>query len=211
MADAPTEALAEPLPDSATFPHPVPISGEVAGVVEPAAVRVSLSGIPLMEWDDAVLEAPAEAPTVGAPPEPPGPMTEPARTPVPAGAVGSGLDRLFGAAANALDVRAADILSSAFAPPPGASPEAGPVPAEVNPLSGKPARPAGNDLSLDSVFGGSRQPGSGRSTGGFSFDQFFSDGAVKAPREESHEPTAAEGDSEDLEQFNSWLHGLKNQ
>lgn len=211
VADAPTEAFAEPLPDPAPFPDPVPISGEVAGVVEPAAVRGPLSGIPLMEWDDASLEAPVEAPPVGATPEPPAPMTEPARTPEPAGAVGSGLDRLFGAAANALDVRAADILSSAFAPPTGASPEGDPVAAEVNPLSGKPARPAGNDLSLDSVFGGSRQPGSGRSTGGFSFDQFFSDGAVKAPREESHEPTAAEGDSEDLEQFNSWLHGLKNQ
>ena len=212
LTDATRQGFAEPLPDPAPFPEPAPSGGEVAGVVEPAEVSSPLSGIPLMEWEEADIEPPGGTPAVGESREAPAPIAEPVRTPEPAGgASGNGLDGLFGAPTNALDVRAADILSSAFTRPAGSSPAGNPVSAEMNPLSGKPARPAGNDLSLDSVFGGPRQAGAGRSTGGFSFDQFFADGAVKAPREESHEPTAAEGDSEDLEQFNSWLHGLKNQ
>ena len=196
--------------------HTEPPSWEVAEVVAVTEVSGPLGGIPLMEWDDVGGGSPGPVSAVDAS----------AGTAVPGAASlgnaspgdasqraddGGGLDGLFGAPTNATDIRAADVLRAAYAPASERADAPDPGAGEVNPLSGKPARPAANDLSLDSVFGGSRQAGAGRSGAGFSFDQFFSDGAVKAPREESQEPVAAEGDTEDLEQFNSWLHGLKNQ
>ena len=86
---------------------------------------------------------------------------------------------------------------------------------ESAPLTGDPARPATGELTLDSVFrdGGSRGP---RTSQGFSFDQFFSQnvdgertsGGVPASGE-SASGAPAERSEDDIEQFNSWLQGLK--
>ncbi|MDB4884550.1 MAG: hypothetical protein JWL95_3316, partial [Gemmatimonadetes bacterium] len=83
-------------------------------------------------------------------------------------------------------------------------------------ISGRPARQASGELSLDSVFrdGGSRGP---RSSQGFSFDQFFSQNAegeeTSSGRTSQEIPMPgepAEKSADDIEQFNSWLQGLKN-
>jgi hypothetical protein len=86
-------------------------------------------------------------------------------------------------------------------------------------ISGRPARTAAKELSLDSVFrdGGARAP---RPSGSFSFDQFFSEGASGAPADKPASPTTgahdvvapaepAERTADDISQFNSWLQGLK--
>jgi hypothetical protein len=88
--------------------------------------------------------------------------------------------------------------------------------ADAPPIAGNPTRQASGELTLDSVFreGGARGP---RSSQGFSFDQFFSQnvdgertsggdrtsGEVPAPGE------PAERSEDDIQQFNSWLQGLK--
>jgi hypothetical protein len=85
-------------------------------------------------------------------------------------------------------------------------------------ISGRPARAAAQELSLDSVFrdGGGRAP---RPSGSFSFDQFFSEGASgsekpSSPTTGSHDVVApsepAERTADDISQFNSWLQGLKH-
>ena len=125
----------------------------------------------------------------------------------------AGLDQLFGAAAGA-DTSAADTLAAAYGASRAAEPTQAPLPEQpqADPLSGRPARPAGSDLSLDHVFGSPRQAGAPRNTGSFSFDQFFADDGSSAPaREEAPDPVASPGDEEDLERFNSWLHKLKSQ
>jgi hypothetical protein len=85
-------------------------------------------------------------------------------------------------------------------------------------ISGRPARAAQKELSLDSVFrdGGARPP---RPSGSFSFDQFFSEGAsgtaeraptVTTGSQEAVPPAEpAERTADDISQFNSWLQGLK--
>lgn len=180
--------------------QPVPVAE--AGPDATAA----LAGIPLLDTGGEVAEVVAidEALEVAGQPAAPAPRPG-ART---------GLDSLFGAPHETGDVRAADVLSDAYAPPTPPAPPAPPAAtyddADANPLSGRPARPAGNDLSLDHVFGQPRQSGPAKPTGSFSFDQFFADGAVKTPREESSEPEPRHGSDDDIEQFNSWLKGLKN-
>ena len=180
-------ALGQPVPDLQAGPD----------------ATAALAGIPLLDTGGEIAEVVAidEALVVASQPAAAAPRSE-ART---------GLDSLFGAPHETGDVRAADVLSDAYAPPaPPAPPAAAYDDADANPLSGRPARPAGNDLSLDHVFGQPRQSGPAKPTGSFSFDQFFADGAVKTPREESSEPEPRNGSDDDIEQFNSWLKGLKN-
>jgi tetratricopeptide (TPR) repeat protein len=122
----------------------------------------------------------------------------------PDGGVGT-LDRLFaGAEVSAEDEAAADMLALMFA-----SVEHSDAPPAVSPMTGRPARPADTELSLDQVF----RPGSGgeRRSGTFSFDQFFS-GDAEPPQQRSRasdmlqQPAAGE---DDVEQFNAWLKDLK--
>ena len=123
---------------------------------------------------------------------------------------GGSIDALFGQRpVPSADASAASALAQAFG---GAEPEAPPI-------KGRPARAAAGELSLDSVFrdGGARPP---RSAQSFSFDQFFSQSAT-TPRPEESGPTPtpsqgtgaqsepAERNADDIEQFNSWLQGLK--
>ena len=120
--------------------------------------------------------------------------------------VGGSIDALFGnPAVDAPEDSAASALAQAF----GAGSAAAPI-------TGNPTRPATGELTLDSVFrdGGSRGP---RTSQGFSFDQFFSqnvDGERTSGGEQGSGDTAASGEpaergEDDIEQFNSWLQGLK--
>ncbi len=119
------------------------------------------------------------------------------------------IDALFGSdtRADATD-STSSALAEAFAPE-----------SNVPPLSGRPARAATGELSLESVFRDGAQGGARRSQS-FSFDQFFAEGAV-ANSESAARPTPrqapeipppgepAERGADDIEQFNAWLQSLK--
>lgn len=118
---------------------------------------------------------------------------------------GGTIDALFGnRPSHTSEDSAASALSQAF----GTGSE--PAPA----IGGNPARRASEELSLDSVF----REGSprGRASQGFSFDQFFSQnaegektGGGPRPEEPAASGEPAEKSADDIEQFNSWLQGLK--
>jgi hypothetical protein len=121
----------------------------------------------------------------------------------PAGSI----DALFGSRpVGTSEDSAASALAQAF----GGAPEPA-APA----ITGRPARAAAGELSLDSVFrdGSARPPRSQ----GFSFDQFFAESAAAPPTDvagtAAEQPpateSAAERSADDIEQFNSWLQGLK--
>jgi hypothetical protein len=115
------------------------------------------------------------------------------------------IDLLFGGSGGTSeDEHAASLLSGAF-------------PAvESQALGGRPAERAKTELSLDHVFREADRKG-GRASGGFSFDQFFSEGGNAAPKQpaRSTDPsgTAVGGPDlapdDDVAQFNDWLTGLK--
>jgi len=117
---------------------------------------------------------------------------------------GGSIDALFGnKPTGTTEDSAASALSQAF----GGTPD-------TPPITGNPARQATGELSLDSVFreGGARGP---RNSQGFSFDQFFSQNAEGertsggAAQEGPATGEPAERSADDIEQFNSWLQGLK--
>ncbi len=125
--------------------------------------------------------------------------------------VAGSIDALFGTRPGpASEDSAASALAQAFGSTSAAAP----------PISGRPARAGSGELSLDSIFrdgGGARPP---RASQSFSFDQFFagsaaSEGTPSAPgagavSEPDGAPDApAERSPQELEQFNSWLQGLK--
>jgi tetratricopeptide (TPR) repeat protein len=139
------------------------------------------------------------------------PASTPSSAPPSAPAPSDGsIDALFGQRdVGQSDASAASALAQAF----GSGGE------EPPPISGRPARTAAGELSLDSVFkdGGARPP---RSAQTFSFDQFFSESAAAdAPAEPGPAATPSQGtgaqsqpaerSADDIEQFNSWLQGLK--
>ena len=125
---------------------------------------------------------------------------------------GGSIDALFGnRSAGTSEDSAASALAQAF----GGGLESAPV------ISGRPARAAAGELSLDSVFrGGSPRPP--RASQNFSFDEFFApDSSAKDQPAVGSSPSApatsdpsaptepAERNADDIEQFNSWLQGLK--
>jgi hypothetical protein len=116
---------------------------------------------------------------------------------------GGSIDALFGnQAIGGVEDSAASALAQAFG-----------TDGETTPLAGNPTRPASGELTLDSVF--REGPRGARSAQGFSFDQFFSQnvegektsGGASDEAPASGEP--AERSEDDIEQFNSWLQGLK--
>ncbi|HUQ46400.1 MAG TPA: tetratricopeptide repeat protein [Gemmatimonadaceae bacterium] len=122
---------------------------------------------------------------------------------------GGSIDALFGnRAVGTSEDSAASALAQAF----GSASEPAPG------ITGRPARAAAGELSLDSVFrdGPQRPP---RASQTFSFDQFFSpesaspDRTVASPATQAGDPSSAsepaERSADDIEQFNSWLQGLK--
>jgi hypothetical protein len=128
-------------------------------------------------------------------------------TPAPAAApterTGGSIDARFGNQhVGAVEDSAASALAQAFA-----------AESEATPLTGNPTRPASGELTLDSVF--REGPRGARAAQGFSFDQFFSQN-VEGDKTSggSSEELPADGEpaqrsEDDIEQFNSWLQGLK--
>ena len=125
---------------------------------------------------------------------------------------GGSIDALFGTRSSGTsEDSAASALAQAF----GGGPESSPV------ISGRPARAAAGELSLDSVFrGGAPRPP--RVSQNFSFDEFFapdssardqpavtSTPSTPATSDPSAATEPAERNADDIEQFNSWLQGLK--
>jgi len=118
---------------------------------------------------------------------------------------------------SAPDEAAAAALSGAFGGI-GGSLAAEPTPdAKTDtPTAGGSARPALNELSLDSVFRESpaATPDPRRETSAFSFDQFFGETPQQPPSGRTSGADALLGDaldvgSADAEQFSNWLSGLK--
>ncbi len=176
-------------------PAPAPVAAEAildvpAPVAPAAAPAVPLAAAPRAATPVAgtiTLLSPAAAPPA----------------PVATAESGGSIDRLFGAGAVPTpDQAAAAALAGAF----GVVAEE-PVP----PIAGAPARRATEELSLDHVFRESHAPAPPE-TGGFSFDRFFesnSPGPATPARETPIDAPAAGGGDADIEQFNSWLQGLK--
>ncbi|MEP7001228.1 MAG: tetratricopeptide repeat protein [bacterium] len=118
------------------------------------------------------------------------------------------IDALFG---NRLPGTLEDSAASALAQAFGGEAEVPPM------IAGRPAHAASGELSLDSVFrdGPARPP---RTSQSFSFDQFFTGAGERSsgstPQRTSSElpmpgDTPAQHSADDIEQFNSWLQGLK--
>lgn len=186
--------------------------------------------------DDDFTSAEAPSPRRATPPAagvaydapPPGTAAAPAAPApraTPAGAMSTGLERgaatqgsggsidaLFGTRSGGTsEDSAASALAQAFG---GGGAEPAPEPV----ITGRPARAAAGELSLDSVFRDA-PPRPPRASQNFSFDQFFSPdsaGGASAPASSAapaNDPAAptepAERSADDIEQFNSWLQGLK--
>ncbi len=119
---------------------------------------------------------------------------------------GGTIDALFdGGGGTAEDQGAAATLAGAF----GVVADDSAMP--TAPISGAPARRATTELSLDSVFREPLPPPS-PAPAGFSFDRFFAGGTPArgaAVNETPAQGQPSESAAEDIEQFNSWLDGLK--
>ena len=103
--------------------------------------------------------------------------------------------------------------SAPGAPPPRADDFAAPAGGEnahPMPLPGRPSTPAASELSLDHVFRHAT-PATGNASHSFSFDQFFSQQAQQDVAASDAAPATEEsaGLSDDIQQFNAWLEGLK--
>ncbi|NUQ21421.1 MAG: hypothetical protein HOQ09_10720 [Gemmatimonadaceae bacterium] len=215
------DALLEWNPDSATGePDTTPTDNHAAddafiipeGVALPPGVNghdVESTGAPLPDADAPQPAASSLAASYAehAAPEPvsvPPRVSQPVAPPQSDEPASGTIDTLFGGSGGSSeDERAASVLSGAFPSVPGTS------------LDGKPAERAKDELSLDHVFREADRR-SARASGGFSFDQFFSEsGAPSKPVGRTTDPSAnTVGGSElapddDVAQFNDWLSGLK--
>lgn len=179
--------------------------GERAAAAVPPADD-DFAGVAAAAPAEAMVPAPAAAPPR---PTPASTMSTGLERGASTQGTGGTIDALFG---NRAPVTSEDSAASALAQAFGGAPE--PTPA----ITGRPARAAAGELSLDSVFrdGPPRPP---RASQSFSFDQFFSPESA-APERAPAPPAAppgetpaasepAERSADDIEQFNSWLQGLK--
>lgn len=203
-AEAPSEGGAADLPFLEPFPvreAAAPEAPEPAPAPEPADVEPRWEAAEPTPAREPVRE-PARAPE----PEPARPV---AGVPTANGRPGSGsLDVLFGVErVDGGDENAASLLARAFGT--GELPAVGGEPPRPEtPIGGRPSERAPTELTLDAVFRDSDRPRSRRSTGEFSFDQFFSE----QPASEEGVPSTSDAEAgapEDIQQFNSWLQGLK--
>jgi hypothetical protein len=85
------------------------------------------------------------------------------------------------------------------------------VTGEHAPLPGRPTQPAATELSLDYVFRHVTPAKGTPEKPNFSFDQFFSQESQHDAGTSGGEPTRepATDESDDIQQFNAWLEGLK--
>ncbi|MBA3671193.1 MAG: hypothetical protein H0W68_04105 [Gemmatimonadaceae bacterium] len=194
-------AVAETLPSPDDFGGEADAQQEWSPPIAASAVETAPAGV----MATPAAEGPAaEVPAAVTFEQPSAAVTTESTSSAPA--TGGSLDALFGnRASTTSEDSAASALAQAFG---GAS--------ETPQITGRPARAAAGELSLDSVFrdGNSRAP---RVSQSFSFDQFFTEGAVdaanptaaRAPAEPAPTGEPAERSADDIEQFNSWLQGLK--
>jgi hypothetical protein len=211
-------------------PEPVPV--ETGPTVREFFARLAglrpgertAAAAPPSNDDFAAFDAPAAPPPepvaeVAPAPRPSAPSGVPMSTGTERGAAAQGgaapaggpIDALFGnRSVGKSEDSAASALAQAFS---------GSIPV-VPAITGRPARAGSSELSLDSVFrdGSARPP---RTSQSFSFDQFFSEsatvetapgpGTAKATPVEStaQQGEPAERGADDIQQFNSWLQGLK--
>ena len=203
VAVAPSSWEFVPTPEPARRDDSAAASGAVA------TPSLDTAAEPLPDWEPT--PAPAAVAAEPAAPRDPGPTPSPMPSAAERGAAARGgaasggtIDALFGTrTAGRSEDSAASALAQAF----GGSLDA---PA----ITGRPARAAAQELSLDSVFrdGPARAT---RASQSFSFDQFFSESAapseVPAGRPPDVAPAGepAERSADDIQQFNSWLQGLK--
>jgi len=144
--------------------------------------------------------APPAADPVGGAPNEPRAATSGAST------VGGSLNELFAGAekeVHASHSSAAD-LARAEAPEENTRPDSAS-------LTGRPSKPAATELSLDHVFRHATPAAGNMAPSSFSFDQFFSEQAQHDVAAADAEAGAGEsaGLSDDIQQFNAWLEGLK--
>jgi tetratricopeptide (TPR) repeat protein len=92
-----------------------------------------------------------------------------------------------------------------------AAPSKGNADREPTSLAGRPATPAATELSLDHVFRHATPAAGSATQSSFSFDQFFSQQAQQDVASSDAQPSsdASGGLSDDIQQFNAWLEGLK--
>ena len=199
--DTPTGDDAHALDDAFIVPDGVPLPPGVNGHAHedhPPADAAPVAEFDLAEEGTASAQDDAYAAALYTPGD-----DEPASA-APAADEGT-IDLLFGGNGGTTDdERAASVLSGAF-------------PAvESQALGGRPAERATTELSLDHVFREADRK-TGRASGGFSFDQFFSDSGSSAPKQPQR-PTDPGGTAvggpdlapdDDVAQFNDWLTGLK--
>lgn len=78
-------------------------------------------------------------------------------------------------------------------------------------IPGRPATPAATELSLDQVFRHATPAAGAGPQSSFSFDQFFSQKAQQDVTAADHASSTegGSGQSDDIQQFNAWLEGLK--
>ncbi len=128
----------------------------------------------------------------------------PGAEPEPAG---GSIDLMFDSAGvSEADEAAAEGLAGAY----GLPPEAGETPPPT--MEGAPARRATEELSLDSVFREQRSSSAPSESRGFSFDKFFANPTPAMGSSIMETPPLgqpSESADDDIEQFNSWLDGLK--
>ena len=195
-AEAPEYHVMEPIVDDE-------LTGDEAHTLDDAFIVPD--GVPLPPGILPHVHDGESAASESAPESMPAYEPDPAPTPAPEPESGT-IDLLFGgtSAATSEDQRAASVLSGAF-----------PV-VESQALGGRPAERATTELSLDHVFREADRK-TGRQSGSFSFDQFFSESGNSAPKQppRSTDPsgTAVGGPDlptdDDVAQFNDWLTGLK--
>jgi tetratricopeptide (TPR) repeat protein len=132
------------------------------------------------------------------------PPNEEPPAPRRSGSVGGSLSTLF-AGAEQSGATGVDEFADAFRKPPESSR------ADATTLPGRPSTPAASELSLDHVFRHATPAAGNQSHGSFSFDQFFSQQAQQDVSARDAEPSTDEsaGLSDDIQQFNAWLEGLK--
>jgi tetratricopeptide (TPR) repeat protein len=199
----------QPAPVADAGPNVREFFARIAARRPGAGAAADLSATPPGDDDFAALDSPPV--DVAASTE--HPPAASSRAAAPPQAAGGSIDALFGnRAVGTSEDSAASALAQAFGP--GAEPAA---------MSGRPARAAAGELSLDSVFrdSSSRPP---RPSQSFSFDEFFSEsagGGSSRPTPGAPAPTVppdtaaappgepAERSADDVQRFNSWLQGLK--
>ena len=125
--------------------------------------------------------------------------------------IGGSLDALFGGAESARGDTTRSPLEVAFSAEPAELAERPRADDSGAALRGRPATPAATELSLDHVFRHATPASGGQAQGGFSFDQFFSRQAQDDAATPAQEPAreGEGGESDDVQQFNAWLEGLK--